>query len=275
MDERRKALLLAAVCALVTLVLVVAGFPYERLATRVLVGVEAATGARITHAGATRTLGWTGPVYTWSGVHLRSARGAVLEADRLSLRLAASPAWLRGVPTFDVAFDGPAGGAEGTVQLGSRAGFAGELRDLDLAALPRPLRVAGLEVSGRIDGQVDLAASEGWAGRVAIAVRDGSLRGAGLADPLPFGRLAVRASLAPGHRAEIAELELVGPLLRAHVTGRVGPARTVHDAPLDLALEIDADPRAYGLLRRFGIRVTREGPQTFRVDGRVAAPRVH
>ena len=127
----------AAAAGAITLALVVVGFPYERLSTRILAGVEAATGARVSHAGASQTLSWKGPIYAWHDVSIRRADRSVLQLDRLDMRLAPSPAWLRGMAAFDVTFAGPAGGGEGTVTLGPRAGF--ELRWVD--QVPRAVRV--------------------------------------------------------------------------------------------------------------------------------------
>ncbi len=274
MEKRNTALAIGAGCVVLTLIFLLIGFPYDRLESRVVSAIEQTVGGRMDFAESERAFGFTGPAFEWRGVRISVSSERAIELDRLRTRLAWSSSWLRLSPAFYVELEGGGGNAAGVVSLGSRPGFDGRLERFDLAMLPADWTLAGVTVRGLADVELDVTGGEQWMGDVKLSVTGGSLSGKKFRSGMPFNELTGELRLAGDHRTEITSLHLDSPLLQVDISGSIGPAVDPGEAPLDLAVELDADVRATSLLRGFGIRLDKKGPQSLRVSGTVDAPKV-
>src|SRR5690606_25746155 len=170
----RRTAALAATFAALTLLFVVLGFPYERLAPRLEALLEMALGAdaqvgRI-EPGISRFL----PQARAWDVDLRWPGGAQIHLDRGRARPAGGPPWLRGRPAFRIALRRGKADVDGTVRLGDRRGFAGRVSALPLDDLPLATWAPGLLLTGRLDAEIDVHAGEqGAEGTATLSARDG------------------------------------------------------------------------------------------------------
>jgi len=274
LENRTTVLAVGAGCFVLTLIFLLAGFPYDRLESRGVMAIERVVGGRMSFAESEQVFGLSGPAFEWRDVRITGATARPLDLDRLRARLAWSSSWLRGVPAFHIELEGPNGSAVGVVSLGSRPSLDGRLEQFDLAVLPDDWTVSGIDLLGLADAEIEVTGGDQWLGEVALSVTNGSLSGGRFRSGVPFHELSGKLQLAGDNRTEITSLHVTGPLLTADITGSIGPAANPGEAPLDLAVELDADPRATGLLRSFGIRLRTKGIQHLKVSGTVDAPKV-
>jgi type II secretion system protein N len=261
--------------ALLTLLFLLWGFPYERLAARLTARLGAATGAQIAFADLGPYLSFAGPGFEAREVEIVTPQGTRFELERLRLRPAWSLAWLRLAPALHVDALGP-GRLSGVVTLGDAPAFAGELQQVDLARIPFSLLHPGTSVTGTLDAVVDLARSApALAGTLELTVTEGSL---GVPDRLPLGLAfdELRGSLRLGgdQLVRIDSLQLAGALLSGSATGSVGAASSLEAAPLDLDVELQAAPALRPTLEGAGLRFDREGRARLRVEGTAGAPQL-
>jgi len=273
--DRRWVAGIAAGCALLTLVFIALGFPYDRLGEKIIATLERSTGAHLEYGEFRQAFTWTGPALEWKGVVYRDETGNQLDFDRALLRAGWSSSWLVGDPAVYVDLKGPAGRVVGVATGGDEPGFAGRLENITLAQLPSEWLEHEVRVTGVIDGEVDVRArAEGPEGTLRLEGREGNLSGGPLGSGVPFDLLTAQISLGGDHRARIEALHLEGVLLRADVTGTVGTASTLTEAPLDLEIELDADPEVLKYMHRSGIQVVRPGESTLSIGGTAGAPEV-
>lgn len=266
---------IALACALLTLCFIVAGFPYDRLAQRLTGALERATGTRISIGEMGPSMSLAGPGFEAAAVRVTTRGGARLDLARARVRPAWSTAWLRATPALHVSLEGP-GRIDGVVTLDAAPAFAGELEEVDLRQLPWSSFWPGSELSGLLNATVDLAREQAWArGSVELHAREGSLTApAVLPVTLPFASLDGTLRLGDGALLEVESLAMDGPLFKATANGRIAEARSLAAAPLDLHIDLEANPRQVGLIQGAGIPMTRDGRGSLRVRGTVSAPEI-
>ena len=161
---RTRAIPVAA--ALLTLLFVVTGFPYDRLAPAVAARVSQVLGAQVSIASLGPSLSLLGPGVRASGLSVLWPDGSQLRLDSLRVRPAWSFAWLRGRPAFALRLAAPLGQVNGTLIVGSAPGFDGTVRDLELAKLPLQNLVPGASLDGKASGDLDLTNTPGGCPRI-------------------------------------------------------------------------------------------------------------
>jgi type II secretion system protein N len=274
LENRATTLAVAAGCVVLTLIFLIIGFPYHRLESRVVRAIETAIDGRMTYAEAEQVFTFAGPGYEWRSVRITGATPRPLDFELFRARPAWSLAWLRLSPAFHVELEGTPQRAVGVITLGSRPGFDGQLEQFELSDLPTRLQPKAFALRGIADADIDLTGGEHLIGDVEIAVANGTLSGEKLRTGLPFTELTGALQMVGDNRTEISSLHIVSPLLKADLVGTIGPGPSFGEAPLDLALELDANARATQVLRAFGIRLSRQGAQSLKVSGTVNAPKV-
>lgn len=251
-------------------------FPYARLARAISARSEALVGIRLELGDLAPELGLAGPGLAATNVRATLPRGETLLLPRVFLRPALSLRWLRGAPSFAVDLDGGGlGTLDGEVAVGAGGGFRGTLDGIALALLPLDQAVPGLSMEGRVSGDVDIATNDAGRpeGRLAFVASDGNLVGPGLPIAVPFARFEGDLELGGAVFAQVAKLELDGPMLFASATGTVALAEVAGQEPLDLALEIrpigdDLAPILAGL----GIPAQAGQTTKLRITGTLARP---
>jgi type II secretion system protein N len=261
--------------ALLTLLFLLWGFPYERLAARLTARLGAATGAQIAFADLGPYLSFAGPGFEAREVEIVTPQGTRFELERLRLRPAWSLAWLRLAPALHVDARGP-GRLVGVVTLGDAPSFAGELEQVDLARIPFSLLYPGTSVAGTLDAVVDLArADPALEGTLELTVAEGNI---GVPDRLPLGltfdQLSGSLRFGGEQLVRIDSLELAGALLSGSAKGSVGAAPSFEAAPLDLDVQIQADPALRPTLEQAGLRFDRQGKAELHVQGTASAPQL-
>lgn len=266
---------LALGCVLLTLVFIAHGFPYGALATRGVAALERSTGGHLEYANFRSVFGWAGPTLQWQDVVYRDPAGNQFAFDRVNVRAGWSLDWFAGTPVLHVELTGPDGRIAGLARGGAEPSFDGTLDQVDLEAIPSGWLGPQILVTGRVDGEVDVRVGPlRPAGTVRVQGRDGSLGGGPLNIGIPFDELVAHVSLGGEHHAQVETFHLKGPLLEADVTGTVGDAPTVHEAPLDLVAEINADAAMLHALEELGFGSLSAGASTLTITGTASSPKV-
>jgi type II secretion system protein N len=248
------------------------GFPYDRLAGRVAALLGRATHSEIEIAMLAPKLSLGGPGISATGVRAVTRDGTRIELERAFLRPAWSLAWLRGNPAVYLDLASSLGEAKGVATL-RVPGFHGTLRGIDLARLPLEGALPGAALSGKADLDLDLELAEGRPrGETRLAAGEGSLALPGLPMELPFSSLAAELAFGGARIAEISSLNLKGPLLSATAKGKLGQAEQIAAAPLQLDVELTAQPAIAGSLQAVGISTGPDGKAHFQITGTPAQP---
>jgi type II secretion system protein N len=261
----------AVVGVALTSFFVVRGFPFDRLAAAIAARVARATPLELQIGELGPHLSLLGPGVEATGVRITAPDGTVVRLDRLRIRPAWSLGWLRLRPAFRIGAEAAGGRIDGT--LGPGAAFEGEIGALDLEWLPLAALWPGAELRGRLDATLDLAAAEaGPAGSLVLSARDGSATLPRLPLPLPFETLTARLALGGDAWVRVEALSLEGPGLDAELTGALGRAPRLAEAPLDLRIELSADPTLRAGLQGFGVPLRPDGRGSLHVTGTASRP---
>ncbi len=264
-------------CVVLCLVFAVWQFPWDRLAGTVASRLGEAVGADVRIASLGPGLGITGP---WLVLHDASVAwpdGSKLALTRLAVRPAWAFSWFRGEPAIALDAESPAGQVRGTVWPGEAPAFAGQVADLEPAALPA--RWFGGQfppVTGRVaaDLEVGMGGPRGISGRVSLDVVEGALAIPDTPVAIPFDRLRGDLDIADDGSATLADAELLGPLVSIGLAGTLGPGRDLGRSALALDLDVrKVDPTFAPLLANLDLQVGPDGGR-FRIEGTPASPRV-
>lgn len=260
--------------ALLFLLFLHLGFPYERLAARAAARLGQATQSQIEIGSLAAGFSLAGPGLAASNVTAVTRTGSILQLERVFLRPAWSLAWLRANPAVYVDAVGDFGEAQGVATLRA-AGFHGRLRRVELAQLPVLAELPGAVLSGLADLDLDLESSEaGPEGSGAFEVRDGMLGVPGLPVPLPFSSLVGELRFGGENLAELSDLVLEGPLVSLRANGTLGHAASVAAAALQLHLELTAQPDARAPLQAAGIALAADGTTQLEITGTPGRPQI-
>ncbi len=255
-------------------IFIVRDFPFDLLAQRFTSEIESAAGVRVAFASLEPRLTLGGPAFEATELRVTLADGTTWRLDRALARPAWSFSWLRLTPALYVDVESELGGVRGVVTGGAEPGFDGQLIGVDLAALPADAGWPGLELSGVADADLDLRFGEELTeGRATLAVGEGSLRTSALPVPIPWDELAAEVLFGAGSFAEVRSLEATGPI-NAQLTGTVGEARSIAQAPLELQLQYEVDANMRPMLQGAGLRTNRQGKGQLRIRGTPMSPSV-
>jgi len=260
--------------AVLTLLFVVTGFPYERLAPSVAAKASQALGAQVSIASVGPSLSLLGLGVRGSGIVVAWPDGSQLKLDSVRVRPAWAFAWLRGRPALALRLAAPLGQAKGTLTLGPEPGFDGTLSNLELGKLPFQSFVPGASIDGKANSDLDVTTTlAGARGSVHVEARDGSLGIPNLPFALPYTSLRTDVRLTDAALAEVSSFELEGPLLSLRGSGSVGRAALALAAPLNLTLRVQAKDAAVGpMLAAVGLRMGADGSAELRITGTAGQP---
>lgn len=269
---RTRAIPLGA--TLLTLLFVVAGFPFDRLAPSVAARASQGLGAQVSIASVGPSLSLLGPGVRATGISVAWPDGSQLRLDSLRVRPAWSFAWLRGRPALALRLGAPLGQLNGTLTLGSEPGFDGALHELELAKLPLQSLLPGASIDGKASGDLDVTTGpNGARGYFHLEARDGSVGLPHLPVALPYTTLRTDVRLTDAALAEISSLELDGPLLSVRVSGSIGRASLLAAAPLNLTVRIQAKDKSVApYLASNGLRMAADGSAELRITGTAGQP---
>ncbi len=272
--RRLQRVAIPAGAALLTLLFVAIGFPYDRLRDVAAAKAGQMLGAQVRMASLAPTLSLLGPGVAASELSVTLADGRHFGVAKARVRPAWSAAWLRGRPALHVDVTAAEGHAAGTLVLGPEPGFAGTVSDVDLAKLPAAAALPGLSLDGTASGDVDLRRTPaGPRGAIDLTARGGSVAMPGMPIALPFETLVAKAAITDAALAEGVDVDLQGPMLTAKIRGSVGQAPVVTNAPLDLQLQVKVvDPSLRPVLGATGLRLAQDGTAEMRLTGSVGRP---
>lgn len=252
---------------------IVAGFPYDRLGEYIEAEVQQATGVALAIGTLEPSLGFAGLGLQASDLNLRWPEGELLALDHARLRPAWSLSWLRGAPAIRAHLAGPLGEADGTFTLNGFGAWNGDFHDLDLAGLPVESVWPDAELEGSAEASVDLRMGDaGLEGRVTFEAVDGTVVLPTLPMALPYDGLSGDIEFGGDALAAVKSLDLEGPLVSAEVTGTVGHAPALANAPLSLSVIVRSQPGVRPLLESTGLRVRPDGSARVTVSGTTSNP---
>jgi len=252
------------------------GFPYDVLARRIEFHTKRDLGTDI-------AIGSVRP-YLGLGLGLR-ANDLMIQPpgsprryriDSLALRPAWSFSWFRGVPALYMDVESPVGNLAGTAFVSTgEPGWSGELRGLTLDELPVEHLLGGLSLDAKIDADVDLVRGQTFEGRVDLRAGEGSVAFPGSPVAVPFDTLVGGIDFGGDHLARIETIDLEGPMLSGRLAGTIGHSPQSGAEPLALEGEVQVHQRdIQDMVRRFGIRVGRDGRAPLTIGGTLSSPRV-
>jgi type II secretion system protein N len=273
----RRGRIVAGVAAYLalTLAFVAAGFPYDRFAPRVADVLGAVTGTHATVGRVGAGLWWiVNPQLLLWDVDLKAADGRQFHFDRIRVRAAWSTSWLHREPSFVVALRSHAGDLDGTVRIGSQPGFSGRLSKVVLDRIPFDAVAAGLQLTGRLDADVQLRNGAGGPrGNVALHARNGSVSLPDLPIGIPFERMDADLALDDQNLVTVHSLSVDGPLAALQASGTVGRAPVAASAPLALQVHLEArEPALREVLAGEGVAVGANGVADLAVGGTLSSP---
>jgi hypothetical protein len=228
------------------------GFPYDRLAGRIAEQLGRATRSEIRIGELVPGLSLRGPGLAAIGVTATPHAGSPIQLERAFLRPAWSPAWLRGTPALHL-----------------------DLTGVDLAAFPLASALPGASLQGSARIGLDLVlGQEAPEGSSRFDIRDGALQLPGLPMPVSFTRLEGELRYGGANLVEIESATLSGPLLSLVASGTLGRGASVETSPLQLDLEITAQPALRAPLEAAGVALASDGKGKLRLTGTPASPEI-
>lgn len=272
----RRVLALALAYLVLTLAFVIAGFPADRLTSRVEALASAATGAQVEIG--TLDLGIVAllPAFEAHQVVVAGSGGA-LRLDRVRARPAWSLSWLRGDPAFAIALRAGPGRVDGVVRLGSAPGFAGGLQEVDLRLVPASLLGGlGISLDGRVGGTLDVRmGEEGPEGELDLHAKGGSVSLPNLPIGVPYESIDARATLGGDALAQIASLVVDSPMLALDANGTVGRGPVPALAPLSLRARIQVrEPALRDLFTGVPVTLGPDGSADLTIGGTLSSPQL-
>ena len=261
-----------------TLVFIVIGFPYDRLAVRLEQEVQSTLDMRLRIGELSPQLGLGGLGIAAREVLAKPEVGPTIVIQELVLRPAWSLAWFRGQPAIYVDMTSEMGSASGIIIVGSTGPWQGKLEAVQLDALPLEM-IQALDMDGSLDATFDLRRAppeQGGQleGQMDFELRDGSFRSEGLPLTLPVERLQGRLNFGGESYVTLSEVALEGPLLEGTLQGGVGHAQTLGNQSLaiDLSLRV-RDEGLAGLLSGMS-NPGDDGFHRLQVTGTIAKPTI-
>ena len=256
-----------------TLLFMVLRFPYDRLADRIAMAVEAGSGARVQLGEVSLGLVRWAPGLTAETMRVQMPSGTRIDFDRVGVRPALALSWLRLDPALATEVEGALGSARGVITLGDAGGFRGRLESVSLGDLPAEWKSGPLVIEGLADADIDLVrGGAGSEGVVLFEAREGLLQHPELPLVVPYDTIEGEIALGGERMAAIQRFELMSPLARGRITGTVGNAASFAQAPLDLDIELTVSDAIRGSLNAQGVQVGQDGKIRMSVLGTPAKP---
>ncbi|NRA09195.1 MAG: type II secretion system protein GspN [Myxococcales bacterium] len=276
MDEEAKSsglrgrLFIGAAAVLLTLTLMYARFPYERLIPGAEMAFEEATGIGLRIGQIDPWPSLLGPGLSLGPLRVDLPVGARLTLEEMRVRPAWSLSWLRGDATLALEFQDEFFEGRVLLGLGEPTALSGQFVDLDLSSLHPKMLAKGLAVDGFSDVDLDLVLGEaGTEGRVRLNATQGSLRHPQLPMDLPFESIVAELQLGGDSWLTVESFEIDSPLLAGGLSGTVGPPP---GSQLDLRGEFETKQAARAPLRTRGLRVARDGSLSVSIQGAASRP---
>lgn len=264
-------------CVVLTLLFLIWGFPYELVSQRLLGALRGATGAEVRVATLGPYLSWAGPGIEATEVRITGSDGTRFDFERLRARPAWSLAWLRLDPAVFLDAQGELGQVSGVAVLdGEQPAFDGKIQGMNLARLPVDALWPQITLSGTLDADIDVTSGEpAPVGSVHFEARDGGLGATGLPMGLPFETITGELALGGESLVQIVSFHAESPMFTAEASGQIGKADYFVQAPLDLRIQVQAQPRFVPALQRLGLQVSPGGAATVRITGTPSEPQVN
>lgn len=265
------------IVALLILIFVFVGFPWDSLARRVAYEMSRASGAEVSIVSLSPSISARGPV-------LR-ARDVVIEhpaVDRVHLReLEIAPrfstSWFTGQAKLRVWADSDLGLVDGLLGIGSASSFTGDVRGVQLERLPLRTDASGVRLAGKLDATMDmnLAPNGTLAGRVEFESASLVVESDTLPIPLAFSRADGVIVILESGATQIETLNVEGALVEGQLSGEIGLVHRSQSPPVDLEARLRiVDPTLRGLAPGAGLPITPQGNVDVRVRGTLDAPRI-
>jgi hypothetical protein len=238
--------------ALLFLLFLHLGFPYDRLAGRLADRLGRAAGSEVRITQLTPRLSLRGPGLEAAGVTVTPRTGLRIAIERAFFRPAWSVSWLRGDPALHV-----------------------DLAGVDLAGLPLAAAFPGASLRGLAEIRLDFSHGEqGPDVSSRFDARDGALGLPGLAVPLPFTSFEGELRYGGESLLELASATLTGPLISVLASGKLGRGASFETSPLLLDLEISAQPGMQAPLQTAGLTLDPDGRKKLQLTGTPERPEI-
>ena len=261
-----------------TLVFIVIGFPYDRLAVRLGQELESTLGMRLRIGEISPHLGLGGLGIVVREVLAKPEDSPTIVIQEVVVRPAWSLAWFRGRPAIRLDIASEMGDASGTLIAGNTGPWQGQLKAVQLDALPLEM-IQALNMDGSLDATFDLRrAPQEQGGQLEglmdFELRDGSFSSEGLPLALPLERLEGHLIFGGESFVTLSDVALEGPLLEGTLQGGVGHARTLANQSLAIDLSFRVRDESLAGLMNGMSNPGDDGFHRLQVTGTIAKPTI-
>ncbi|MFK7897595.1 MAG: type II secretion system protein GspN [Myxococcota bacterium] len=268
---------IALLALLLILLFIALLFPWDAVARRLEfeIGIASGSGVRISELA---------PALTPRGPVLR-ARDVIVEhpaVDRVqitALEVAPRPSrsWLSGNPALRIWADTELGLADGVLELGEAPAYVGSVSGVELSKLPLRLEATGLDLSGELAADANVALDPGGtlSGRVEFNSPSLVIQGGQLPIGIPFTRAEGVLEILESGATRIETVEFEGPIASGQLSGEIELVHHSQSPPVDLKVDLTvADAMLRQLAPTAGIPLGPDGKASFQIRGTLDAPEI-
>lgn len=248
-------------------------FPYDQLRGPVSSQLRQITRGEVQIGTIEPTLGWTGPGFAALDIDLIQPGRQRFSIDRVEVRPAWSSGWFRMEPTLQLDIQSSLVSSEGTLALGEKPSWVGQIDVPDLSALPLPPETT-IGLTGSLHADAELTLQSGFpAGPIRFEALSGSFSHPEIPIPVQFDRFTGELSLGGPSLVELKELLLDGPIIAADIEGSILAPAANGDPPLDIEVivEVKSAPLK-AMMRGMGLQLDRGGLTSFKLGGTLSRP---
>lgn len=265
------------IVALLILIFVFVGFPWDSLTRRVAYEISRASGADVSIVSLSPSISARGPVLRARDVVIAHPAVERVQLRELELAPRFSTSWFSGQAKLRIWADTNLGVVDGLLGIGSASSFAGDVRGVLLEHLPLRTDASGVRLAGRLDATTDvqLAPNGTLAGRVGFESTSLVIESDTLPMPLAFSRADGVIVILEDGATQIENVNVEGALVEGQFSGEIGLVHRSQSPPVDLRAKLRiVDPTLRQLAPNAGFVVSPQGEIDVRIGGTLADPRV-
>lgn len=268
---------LVPACLLITLLFTALLFPWEAVGRRVAWEINRVSAADVEMRDISPALTARGPVLRARDLVVDHPAVERVRLAVLELAPRFSTSWFSGEPTIRVWAETSLGVADGLLRLGAAPAYRGRVSEVEIARLPLRLDSNELQISGRLDADVDVALDPAGTlqGRIEFDSPSLRIQTALLPVQIPFSRTTGVIEILESGATRISDVSLEGDVIEGTLAGEVGLVHRSQPPPLDFHADLRIlDATLARLAPAAGLRPGPDGEVSIELTGNASAPRL-